>query len=391
MRLPEFSYLGDDSIYLDAACQSLRPMPVMDALRTYYETYNACGGRVKYEWGRKVDETVEETRGKILRLLGLSSKQYSASFSLNTTVGLNMLLQQLPQGTFSRVVTTEIEHNSVFLPTMMLARRLGAERIILARTAAGDVQYDPEQLNGAVVVLNAVSNIDGRQCGNLKDIISDTHARGGIVIVDAAQAMAHQHDLLIGTSADAVCFSAHKMYSASLGVIVAKRELLNRLDYSIVGGGMVSSVSESGFELTPDDFSSRLEPGLQAWGEIIALGQAIDWLGSVRPGGDKRQGFMGSLATELYEGVSALPGVTVINEKASPVISAHSSKIDAHQLAIFLSEAGIMVRSGYFCCNYYLIEKQHLPPLIRFSIGLHNTQADIRRTIQVLEKLTGKV
>jgi cysteine desulfurase/selenocysteine lyase len=34
---------------------------VIDALKDYYETYGACGGRVKYAWGQKVDSLVEET------------------------------------------------------------------------------------------------------------------------------------------------------------------------------------------------------------------------------------------------------------------------------------------------------------------------------------------
>ena len=387
-RHADFSYLEEGSIYLDAACQSLRPRPVVDAQLEYYQNYNACGGRVKYEWGRKVDEAVEETRRSILKYLNLSEKNYAVSFTLNTTTGLNLLLQQLPAGQFQRIVTSDIEHNSVFLPTMTAAKRLGIKRSVLSRNKSGEVTYEPTDIEKAVVVVNVVSNIDGRMCGNIKTLVSDTHDRGGIVIIDAAQAMAHQHDILKGSDADAICFSGHKIYGASLGVVVAKKALLDILDYSIVGGGMVGSVGKSDFQLTPSDYSSRLEPGLQAWGEIVALGKAIEWLQTVRPKGRDRHIYIDSLSSELFSGLTSIPRLTVFNDSPSPVISVYSEKYDAHQLAIFLSEAGIMARSGYFCCHYYLHEKLKIPPLLRFSIGLHNTSTDIQQTIDVLKKLT---
>ena len=50
--MKDFDYLGAKDIYLDSACQSLRPRPVIDALNAYYTEHNSCGERVKYKWGR---------------------------------------------------------------------------------------------------------------------------------------------------------------------------------------------------------------------------------------------------------------------------------------------------------------------------------------------------
>jgi cysteine desulfurase/selenocysteine lyase len=386
-RPGDFGYLQPGEIYLDAACQSLRPQPVIDALTDYYTSYNACGGRVKYAWGQKVDNAVADTRRAVLGLLGLSAKSHAVSFTLNTTFGLNLLLQQLPQGRFDRVVTSHIEHNSVFLPTMTAARRLGAQRLVLDRAADGALLYEPAQLEKAVVVVNAASNIDGRQLSNLTDLVRDTHARGGIVIVDAAQAMGHSRALLQKTEADAVCFSAHKMYSASLGVVVARHELLSSLELSFVGGGMVQDVREEDFDLVQGDPGALLEPGLQAWGEIIALGRAIQWLGAVRPGGLTPADHIDTLSRRLYEGLAEIPGLTLINTAASPVVSVYAAAHDAHRLAVFLSHSQIMVRSGYFCVHHHLKQQLGLPPLLRFSLGLHSTESHIDTATQALKRL----
>jgi len=386
-RIDDFSYLAPDDHYFDAACQSLRPRPVLDALSEYYTEFNACGGRVKYAWGRRVDDAVEATRSALLGLLALSPRTHAVSFTLNTTYGLNLLLSQLPLERYDRVVTSAVEHNSVFLPTITAARRLGVERVVLERAADGSLEYEPMHLERAVVVLGAVSNIDGRALANIREVVRDTHARGGIVIVDAAQAMAHGRELLMRTEADAICFSAHKMYGASLGVVIARRELLARLQVTFVGGGMVTDVREDSFDLAEHDPASLLEPGLQAWGEIIALGAATTWLTRVRPGGRPPAEHISALSARLYDGLADIPQLVLVNAGPSAVVSLHAPGIDSHRLAVFLAKSGVMARSGYFCAHYRLKQQLGLPPLLRFSLGLHNTVDDVDAAVGSLGQL----
>ena len=69
--MDDFDYLREGEVYLDAACQSLRPRPVIDAINKYYSRHNSCGECVKYKWGIETDEKVEETRKLVLKYLGL--------------------------------------------------------------------------------------------------------------------------------------------------------------------------------------------------------------------------------------------------------------------------------------------------------------------------------
>lgn len=382
-----FAWLDSREVYLDAACQSLRPRPVIDALAEYYTTFGACGGRVKYAWGSRVDEEVDGARDAVLELLGLSRRTHAVSFTLNTTYGLNLLLGQLPTATFGRVVTSHTEHNSVFLPTITAARRLGVERLVLDRSADGALAYTPAQLERAVVVVNAVSNVDGSRLGNLAELVRDAHERGGIVLLDAAQAVPHAVDLLRSTGADAICFSGHKAYAPTLGVVVARQDLLGRLEVGFIGGGMVSDVREDGYDLLADEPWTRLEPGLQAWGEIVGLRAALGWLGGLRIDGRTPSEHVVMLGARLFEGLAAIPGVTLLNAGPSPIVSLYAQRQDAHRLAVFLSKQRVMVRSGYFCAHHWLRERLALPPLLRFSVGLHNTAADVDDAVGALARL----
>lgn len=387
-RVPEFDYINSGDIYMDSACQSFRPQPVINSINTYYQTYNACGGRVKYKWGRMVDEQIEATRELVIDYLGLSQKDYVCSFTLNTTYGINLVLSQLPTGVYEQVVTSEIEHNSVFLPTIELAKRLNINRKVLNRSDDGSLIYEKDDLAKSIIVVSSTSNIDGRLLNNVKQLISDAHKVGGIVVVDAAQTMAHYHEILVKCNADVICFSAHKMYAASLGVIVISKDIVKSLSKSFIGGGMVTCVKEQTYTLHPDDTASWLEPGLQAYGEIISLKQAIEWLKTVKPYGLKPSEYINNMSEKLHKGLSEIPDIIMINNNPSSVISIYSKNIDSHRLAIFLSASGIMTRSGYFCCHYYLLDKLKMPPLLRFSIGLHTTENDIIRTIEIMKKIT---
>jgi selenocysteine lyase/cysteine desulfurase len=382
----DFDYLDPDAHYFDSACQTLRPRPVISAVTEYYREYNACSGRVKYVWGEKVDGIVASTRHQLLKLLGKNSKDYTVAFCLNTTAGINLILQQLPEGRFRKIVTSEIEHNSVFIPTQTCAKRFGLDRIVLPRLTDGSLDFQAADLEKAVVVLNTTSNIDGRMLRNVKVLAEAARERGGVVILDAAQTMGHDAKFFYDVEFDAVCASAHKMYGPSLGFIVIRKAFLKELNCFFLGGGTVADVRKDDFDLldTPDEEFSRLEPGLQDFAGIAGLGAAIGWMG-------KHPQETHDLDRTLYESLRSNDRLTVINTEPSPIISFHTDRVDAHRLALYLSAQKIMVRSGYFCCHYYLKNLLRLPPLLRISIGLQNSARQTAHVADVIHKIVNNL
>ncbi len=387
-KISDFTYLDEKTVYLDSACQTLRPEQVIDAMDEYYHEYNSCGGRVKYEWGIKLDEKIKETRKKVLNFVGKSSSKYTVAFTLNTTYGLNLVLSQLPPK-FKKIITSDIEHNSVFLPTMAMAKRLGIPRIVLERSVDGSLVYDKNDLSESVAVLNSMSNIDGRELVNLKEITNDLHKTGGIVLVDAAQGISHNQDIIRESDFDALFFSGHKMYGPSIGVIVIKKTLLANLDVGFIGGGMVEEVESDTYKLIsdPDDLSSRLEIGLQNFAGIVGLSTSLDWIKNYQQEGVTAQAYQEKLSRSLFDELSNISNIKLINNSPSSIVSFYSDKIDAHRLAIFLSAQNIMVRSGYFCCHYYLKNLKKYPPLVRVSLGLNNTKEQVDSFVKTLQTI----
>ncbi len=381
----DFAYVEADSCYLDSACQTLRPESVIDAEIEYYRRYNACGGRVKYAWGTMVDAKVQDARKLLLRMSGKSEKDYCVAFTLNTTYGINLILHQLRSEDYARIVTSDIEHNSVHLPSMTWAKRRNTERLVLRRSEDGSVHCKPAELERSVVLLNSMSNIDGRAAQNLRQLAEETHENGGILLVDAAQGFAHDAERLRDTDFDAAFGSGHKMYGPSLGFIIIKRTLLDRLDPFFLGGGTVTDVDGERYSLLREGAEAHavLEAGLQNWGGILGLGEAVRWLETQQASKDREK----TLAEALFQGLQRHSRVRLFNRAPSPIVSFHVDGIDAHRLALYLSERNVMCRSGYFCCHSYLQHQLNLPPLLRVSLGLYNTPAHVDAFLDALRKI----
>lgn len=390
--MQDFDYLGPNDVYLDSACQSLRPRPVINALNEYYKTHNSCGERVKYPWGEKTDKKVEATRERLLKYLKLKPRDYFVSFTLNTTYGINLILSQLDveKAGLEKVIVSDIEHNSPFLATMTFAKKHNLPREVVKRADTGEMPLDVDYKN-ALVVVNSVCNFDGRRLENLKELTHLVHKSGGLLLIDAAQGLAHDKDLLEKTDADFICSSAHKMYAPSLGIIIMKRKLLNLIDTTFIGGGMVDDVDRESYILsseTKEHAYTKFESGLQAWGEIVALGAALDWLSS-RTKQDHQA--LQQNSERLFNFLKSKPHLHVINHEPRPTISLYVDKsevsFDSHTLGAALAAEGIMTRTGYFCVHYFLDHVKHYPPLLRFSLGYHTREADIDRVIAALDQI----
>lgn len=375
-----FGYIDQKKyFYFDSACQTLRPQRVIQAEQDYYQKNNACGHRVKYEWGKTVDRLTDETRALLLKSVNKNSKEYTVAFCLNTTHGINTVLHQLNPDLFDKIVTSEIEHNSVFLNALTWSKKQNKKRIVCRRSEDGGLEYKKEDLHKAVVLVNERSNIDGRRLENIKELAKDVHDREGILLLDGAQTFGHTHDLLQDVDFDALFGSGHKMYGPSIGFIIIKKSLLKNLDNFLVGGGTVENVRYNDFDLVSNDeeLYARIEPGLQNFAGIIGLGSAIKWKESFRSENMNASDYEQELQAYLLQKLLEVKAVNLLNTNPSPVVSIYSNKIDAHKLGALLSTKEIMCRTGYFCCHYYLKELKKFPPLLRISIGLNNTKEQI--------------
>jgi selenocysteine lyase/cysteine desulfurase len=381
-----FPYLGENDYYFDSACQTLRPQAVIEAQNKYYSEFNSCGGRVKYPWGERLDELIYQTRRELLKMVKKSERDYAVAFGLNSTHLINLILMQLKPELFSKIITTEIEHNSVFLPSIVWARQNKKQRVVLERELDGTVILGDNSFEKTIFIANTTSNIDGRKLENLSEVTRKVKLGGGLLLLDACQSFAHDLSTIETCDFDACFGSGHKMYAPSMGFVIFRKDLIKKMNLTFIGGSTVSDTRLDDFDLvsSESELFAVLEAGLQNYGGIVGCLEAIKWLNSK----SKRLEQENTLSQYLFTGLNTLDGVNLLNKNPSSTVSLYFDKIDSHKLAAMLSAKGIMCRTGYHCCHYYLKHKMQYPPLLRISLGENNNHTQIDFLLENLKTIS---
>ena len=119
----------------------------------------------------------------------------------------------------------------------------------------------------------------------IKEIEKIAHEKKALLVVDAAQSIAHTKVDVNELDCDFLAFSSHKMMGPTgIGILYGKKELLKKMDPFLYGGDMISEVT---FEnSTWNDLPWKFEAGTPNIANAIGFGTAIDYLKKI--GFDKR-------------------------------------------------------------------------------------------------------
>lgn len=385
---------GKPPIFLDNACTTLRPRPVIEAMTHHLESRAACHGRAYHRFGREATEVLEGARDAIRRFLG-ADRADEVVFVRNTTEAINLVARSLPLPAGARVVTTGMEHNSNLLPWQRLARS-GAIRheILRVDPATGldlDVLRDRLKERAALVSLFHVSNLCGIE-NPIPEVCREAHARGALVLVDGAQAVATRPVNVRDLGADLYAFSLHKMYGPSgIGVLWARRELLERMRPFLLGGDTVRDATYA--ECVLQDAPARFEAGVANVDGAVGAQAAVEYLEGV--GLEAVHGHVTHLNRLATEAIAGLPRVRLIGPGDAAgrgaVLNLVIEGLDARSLARALDETdNVMVRAGRHCVHAWY-RAEGIPDSIRVSFALYNTESEVEVLVRALHRVVDMV
>ncbi|MHB8352301.1 MAG: aminotransferase class V-fold PLP-dependent enzyme [Thermoplasmata archaeon] len=382
-------------VYLDSACMSLVPRPVLEAMEEYYRDYPGCAGRSFHRFAEEVSHRFEGSREEFRRLLGAPSAS-EVVFVRNSTEAINLVGQGLPWARGDRVVVTDQEHNSNLILWQRLRDERGIHLDILKLPDGGG--FEAEQLEALLtpttrlVSLFQTSNLDGRSLP-IREIADRVHAHGGRLLVDGCQAAPHQPVDLETLGADYYALSGHKMLGPTgTGVLAARRpEFLTGLRPIIVGGETVAWSTLTDHELRPPPH--RFEAGLQNYAGVLGAGAAVKFLrahglDTIRP----HDRALNEQVTRALAGEPRLKLLGPADAADRPSIFAFNlTGIDPTDAALFLDEAhSILLRSGMHCVHSWY-RARGLTGNLRASFYLYNTRADARVLVAGIEELLARI
>lgn len=381
---------GQKLIYFDNAATSQKPKIVIDAITSYYDGYNSNVHRGVHTLSGEATDAYEGSRNTIGKWFGVEDSGEvillrGATEALNLVA--NILAPELNAGDV--VLVGESEHHANIVPWQQLEASARIRVIPIPVTDSGELDLGQAKIlvkNQPVKVI-AVGHVSN-SIGTINDVegfVEFANSIGAYSVIDGAQAAPHLKVDVKAIGADFYAVSAHKCCAPTgIGVLLGKREILNRLGPWQGGGDMIDKVSFKG--TTFNELPWKFEAGTPNIADTIGFATALNYLDSI--------GFSNAISHEekvhehLIETMRKKPKVEILGSPKNWVSICSFNVKDAHptDVGTLLDQLGVAVRTGHHCAMPTL-EHFNLNGTVRASLAFYNTIDEVDQFSDALDRV----
>jgi cysteine desulfurase/selenocysteine lyase len=374
---------GHPLAYLDNAASSQRPLQVLEAIHHYYTHDHANIHRGVHTLSHRATDLYEGARETVRAFINAASVR-EIVFTRGTTESINLVAfsfgQRLRPG--DEILITTMEHHANIVPWQLLCERSGAVLRVAPINDAGELLFDDfVQLLGPRTKLVSVAHVSNAlgTVNPVRAMVAAARARGIPVLLDGAQAIAHEAVDVRDLDCDFYAFSGHKMCGPTgTGVLYGREAILKDLPPWQGGGDMILTVSFSG--TTYNDLPYRFEAGTPHIAGAVGLAAAIRYLTSIGMASiAAREAHLLAYATAALRQVPGLKIVGTARHKAA-VVSFNVGGIHPHDLGTVLDQQGVAIRAGHHCAMP-VMERFGLAGTARASFAFYNTTGEIDQLV----------
>ena len=367
-------------VYFDNASTTQKPIQVLNKLNQFYRKSNANVHRGVYRLSQQATDAYENARKKIAGFINAKDDR-SIIFTRGTTESINLVAyawaqQQLKPG--DEILVTEMEHHSNLVPWQITAERTGA--VLKYIPLNDDLELDlekPEKYftpKTKVFALIHKSNTLGK-LNPVQKLIRHAKTVGAITVVDGAQSVPHTTVDVQQLGCDFFAFSGHKILGPTgVGILFGKPELLESMEPFQSGGEMIEKVTMT--HSTWNDIPWKFEAGTPNIAQAVGLGKALDFLQNISM--KKVEEHIGELTEYGMKKLNEINGVRIYNKKNihGGIISFNVDGVHPHDLAQFLDQDNIAIRTGHHCTQP-IMKKLGVSGTARISFYIYNTKEEI--------------
>lgn len=381
---------GKKIIYFDNAATSLKPKSVIDAVQEYYANGTANIHRGLHKLSEEASIEYEKAHNSVAGFFKAKKEEFV--LTKNATEAINTVMYSLLTSDFfkkgDKILLTKMEHHANLVPWQLLERKGLAELEFaeLKEDFTLDMEDFEKKLDAKtkLVALAHASNTVAT-INPVKEIGKMAKDNNSLFLIDAAQSAPHLEVDFGKLNADFFAFAGHKMLGPSgTGGLIAKKELLEKFNPFLYGGGMIHSVKfhESSWNKLPWKF----EAGTPHIAGMIGLGKAVEYLKKV--GMQKIRNHEKELTKYALDKMQEIDSIKLYcpkdEVKQVGTIMFELKGIEAHDLAITLDEmSNVAVRSGMHCAEP-LVSQLNDKGLDRASFYLYNTKEEVDVLIEAL-------
>ena len=390
---------GKPLVYLDNASTSQKPTAVLNALQKFYTTSNANIHRGIHTLSEEATAQYENTRKKVAKFINAKTEE-EIIFTKNCTEAINIACISWAKTHITagdEIIVSALEHHANLVPWQELTKEKKAVLKIIPLTADYllDLSAYEKLLSNKtkLVCVTAQSNVTGTIVP-IKKITAMAHTvglpagrHGAKVLVDGAQIVGHSKVNVRDIDCDFFAFSAHKMLGPTgVGVLYAKKSLMDDMTPYMFGGDMVETVQEQSATYRTGPW--KFEAGTPNIADVIAFGAAIDYLKNI--GIAAISAHDRELLVYAKKVFSRYSSVKIFSPKriqdAGGVLSFTVKGVHPHDIATIFNEEGVAIRSGLHCAEP-LIGRLGVNATARVSFYLYNTKKDVDTAEKALKKV----
>ena len=374
-------------VYFDNAATTQKPTAVIDSLVQYYENYNANIHRGVHKLAEEATNAYEEVRRKVKKFIGATNNE-EVIFTRNTTESINLLSNSLGELLLKdgdEVLLTETEHHSNIIPWYILRDKKNVKVKFVPINENYELDYkELEKLitkKTKIISVTHKSNVLAT-VNDIKKIASIAKSINAIVIVDAAQSVPHMKVDFSDLVADFIVFSSHKMCGPTgVGVLVGKKDLLEKMPPFLGGGEMIKKVTFEDF--TPNDVPWKFEAGTPNIADVIAFGTAIDYIEKI--GLENIYQHELELTKYTLNKMREFKFLQIYNSNGIGIVTFTNPVFHPHDIATIIDQYGVAIRAGHHCAQP-LMKKLGVTATARASFYFYNTKEEIDIFIDALKK-----
>lgn len=377
-------------VYFDNAATTHKPRQVIERIVAYYKKENCNIHRGVHYLSTQATEAYEKTRKAVKEFINARHEQ-EIIFTKGATESINLIAQTygrkyIHQG--DEIILSEMEHHSNLVPWQMLAEQKGAVLKVIPVDEQGELEVQHVKAmiteRTKLVALAHVSNVLGT-INPVHRVIHLAHEHGIPVLLDGAQAAPHLIVDVTELDCDFYCFSAHKVYGPmGVGILYGKEKYLEDMPPYQGGGEMVDQVTFQ--KTTYNKLPYKFEAGTPNVAGVLGFDAAIRYILDLDL--KKIHAYERELLDYATLELLKMEDVRIFGnaENKTAVISYNIGKIHPYDAGTIYDKLGIAVRTGHHCAQP-LIDRYHVPGMIRASLGLYNTMEEIDRFIEATKQV----
>ncbi len=377
---------GKPLVYLDNAATTQKPRCVVEKITEEYYSVNANIHRGVHFLSHQATEAQEAARETVRMFLNARSPA-EILFTRGTTEAINLVASSFSRAFVKpgdEVIISVMEHHANIVPWQLHGLKLRVipfdERGELDLEAFSRLFSNKTKL----VAVTQMSNVLG-VINPVEEIVRIAHQHEVPVLIDGAQAVAHQQIDVQALNVDFYAFSGHKVYGPTgIGILYGKAEWLDRLPPYQGGGEMIQNVT---FEHTTfNELPYKFEAGTPDYIGSTALAEALKYLQTM--GLTEIAAHEHELLRYATERLDEIEGMRIFGrtEHKNSVISFLVGDIHHYDMGMLLDRLGIAVRTGHHCAQP-LMHALGIEGTVRASFALYNTKEEVDALVEGIQRI----